>query len=165
MHYSIDLETLDTKPSAIILSIGIVTFNQEGIHNGFELFPSIQEQIDADRTMSESTLMWWLSQSPEARKTVTEAKRLSLRDTLEVVSHILTEVEGVWGNGSDFDNVILSSLFAGECLRQPWHFALSRCVRTLRAQHPDRGFDFKGIAHTALADAQHQANIVRSLFW
>jgi len=64
----IDLETLDTKPSAVFLTAGIVEFNIETgeFGKGFSLSVDLQSSIDAGRTISADTLKWWLRQSNEA---------------------------------------------------------------------------------------------------
>ena len=56
-HVMIDLETLDTLPHAVILSIGAVKFNEKNIDDGaFYRVITIQSNLDEHRTISPSTL-------------------------------------------------------------------------------------------------------------
>ena len=38
----------------------------------------------------------------------------------------------LWGNGSDFDNVIVGSLFDSFGLVKPWSYGRNRCYRTMK---------------------------------
>jgi hypothetical protein len=79
----IDLETLDVKSSALVLSIGAVTFECfEGAQNvgagrpraldyriidRFYRVLDMKEQFGMPRSVSQSTLLWWNQQSQDAR--------------------------------------------------------------------------------------------------
>jgi len=48
MHLMIDLETLGTKPDAVVLSAGLVLFDhKKGIVDKKEIVLNVQEQLDA----------------------------------------------------------------------------------------------------------------------
>ena len=58
----IDLETLDTSPNCVILSIGAVAFDPKGmgIVEKLELKPTIDEQTEQHgRIIDEGTINWW----------------------------------------------------------------------------------------------------------
>lgn len=56
MQTSIDLETLGHSPSAPILSIGLVLFDDVEILSRHEWFPDVQEQLDRGAKPDASTL-------------------------------------------------------------------------------------------------------------
>ena len=64
----LDIETLDTSPSAIVLSIGAVKFNSVGLGDTFYVRLDSDPQLALGRTQSEATLTWWAGQSDAARK-------------------------------------------------------------------------------------------------
>ena len=71
-HIMIDLETLDTSPSAAIISlIGAVKFRsatQTPLGDKFYLPVSIQSNLDEGRTISGDTLRWWMNQDDGAQR-------------------------------------------------------------------------------------------------
>jgi DNA polymerase III epsilon subunit-like protein len=69
----VDIETLGTKPSSTILSIGAVFFDIETGELGERFYMNIDPK--QDRSIDPSTVMWWMVQSSEARN--------SLVDTLQ----------------------------------------------------------------------------------
>lgn len=164
-HFMVDLETLDTRPSTVILSIGAVEFDPETKtvkkESGLLLFPEIDEQLEAGRTVSGSTFLWWLRQEKEARREIYGARREKKNVILERFTKWLMTQEGAeypWGNGSVFDISIMEHYM--DYTRIPWKFYNIRDTRTLWHVHPfDR--EAKGeTAHTALDDAIAQAERV-----
>ena len=68
-HGTIDLETIDTSPSATVLSLGAVKFNplnDSEPHSELYLKINIDEQDTLGRTASDSTIEWWGKQEPKA---------------------------------------------------------------------------------------------------
>jgi hypothetical protein len=159
----IDLETLDTRPSTVILSIGAVAFSLED-EETFSFYKRLtwQGQFDAGRTVSEATLRWWLSQSDAARTSLIDGEQVSLRAGLTSLREWFrhSDAERVWAKGPSFDISILEHAYAGET---PWRFYNARCVRTISDLVPrDFGDGIpKGEAHNALDDAMAQALFVR----
>ncbi len=160
----LDLETMGNKPGAAIISIGAVFFD---VNNG--LGPSFHARIDLEDSvrcglkMDASTVKWWLNQSKEAQ-TAVMLPGTSLATTLASFSDFVTtnldhgERAEVWGNGSDFDNVILSAAFDAVGKSIPWRFYDSRCYRTLKNLFKGVPADPRvGIHHDALDDAKFQA--------
>lgn len=168
-HLMVDLETLDTRPSTVILSIGAVVFDEHGVHRD----PAAclyrrclwQAQINAGRTVSEATIRWWLKQS--------DAARAALDGVLYDLDYALAELatlyregacERIWANGQSFDISILDHAYGG--YKTPWKYSAPRDMRTLRdLVPPDLMADVEqGTAHDALADALYQAEFtVRAL--
>ena len=163
----IDLETLDTKPTSMILTIGAVAFDvDEGLGQEFYSGVRLDFAYPPDRlSTSGDTILWWLQQSDAARARVTQDCGPSapwLDDMLWNLSdwfekNFSPEVK-VWGNGASFDNAILANAYGycGETL--PWKFYNDRCYRTLKNLYPAITADpFEGVQHNALDDAKHQA--------
>lgn len=158
MNIMIDLETLDTAPSAVILSIGLVAFNKEGIKQKLYLVPSIQQQLNKGRTISESTLMWWMGQNSEARKVFTDEKR----DFLSTMKDVNGFISGyprskIWGYGSNFDPVLVDDAFRSLNLTTPWKYWDVRCLRTFCDENEAPLPKNTGVLHNAIDDATRQA--------
>jgi hypothetical protein len=173
-HVMCDLETLDTRPSAVILSIGACTLDPGSgeITDRFYRAIDLESCQVAGLTTSESTKKWWAQQSEEARSVFSDPDRVSLLQALSDFSIFLRMLPGgptkvkLWGNGSDFDNVILSNAYGALNFDAPWRFYNNRCYRTVRnclkhhyVAEPDRA----GTYHNALDDALHQARILLML--
>ena len=162
-HVMLDIETLSTSPDAVVLSIGAVEFGLvDGVWSvgqGIELSLNIDDQIAKGRKVSGDTLRWWLGQSEDARMSVIEGPPKSQNyPTLMAVANFVNDGY-VWGKGSDFDNVIVASLF-GDYGIEPWKFYMNRCYRTLEYLGKQNGVPvprMEGVAHSALDDARHQA--------
>lgn len=159
----LDLETYDTAPTAIVLSIGAVRFDA---HNCYErIYVSCgtaehrNDQLNHFRTQSADTVAWWEQQTPEARKVLYDTEAVTPREALDRFRTFCGEGAIIWGNGADFDNVILRSMYAsysGDDKSAPWRYYNNRCFRTLKSLSPVK-VDRIGTYHNALDDAVHQA--------
>ena len=162
----LDLETMDNTSNSAIVSIGACVFSSaNGITSKFGVDVDLQSAIDYGGTVGGSTVLWWLSQKWEARKKLTQAKALSLPDALTEFSNWIPKGAIVWGNGSDFDNVILKNAYRLVDMPVPWPKFNDRCFRTMKAifrdvEKPKR----EGIAHSALDDAVFQATWILKIF-
>ena len=72
----------------------------------------------------------------------------------------------LWGNGADFDNTILGSLYDAFGLRKPWSYSRNRCYRTMKniGIGPRKPQVREGIYHNALDDAITQAIHLQDIF-
>lgn len=166
-HLMIDLETLDTATTAIVLSIGVAAFNPNDIAAPpvplFYRALNVESQRDVGRTESRATREWWAKQSPQARTVLSEPQHYIHHALSDFGQLDWSDVAGVWGNGADFDLGITRSLHESFGLTVPWPFWTARCYRTVRAMHealhganaPEA--DRQGTHHNALDDALHQA--------
>lgn len=163
-HLMFDIETLDTKPTAIVLSIGAVLFTEEGIKEKFYINLSMKEQLEKGRSLSESTFYWWMNQSQEASSALTKdvfAVRAGLGQLMHWMKHtcqIDMKYVKVWGNGATFDNVIMRDLLTSYGYSEEflWRFYNDRCFRTYVAENGIEKIK-PTVAHNALDDAQAQA--------
>lgn len=163
-HIMIDIETMSDGPGGALLSIGAVEFNLATGETGKEFYVnvSLQSCLDLGLTVTASTIMWWLKQSDEARRSLTETKGEDIYTALTKFSNFIDECGGkeceVWGNGPTFDLSNLISAYHATKIKLPWDFRRERCVRTLVSFAPviKSMTKFHGVAHNALADCYHQ---------
>jgi exodeoxyribonuclease VIII len=174
-HVMLDLETMDTRPTAAIVAIGAVAFNphmgkvdREG---GFYVTVDLQSCLDAGLTVSASTIRWWLDQERDARQQITGWSE-PLEDSLRMLEGWLHNLNiaacppdgdpygahlEIWGNGADFDNVILTNAYRTAGFDLPWGRYHNRCYRTLKKLFPNIEIQRTGIHHCAIDDAASQA--------
>lgn len=158
-HCMADIETLGNRAGCIIMSIGAVKFNADGITERFyvridmELAQKEGFHFDAD------TVKWWLQQSEEARNELIKPGGLGTYEALEAFNEFIgDQVVFLWGNGAGFDNPILAEAYRHLGLWRPWKFWNDRCYRTVKALHPDMPMQKRtGTHHNALDDAISQA--------
>ena len=163
-HLMFDIETLSTKPDAIVLSIGAVLFNKHCITDKFYVNLSMKEQLGNGRSITESTFYWWMQQAQEASTALTKdvfAVRSGLGQLWHWMNHtcqIDMKHVKVWGNGATFDNVIMRHLLEshGYTEQMLWKFWNDRCFRTYVAENGIEKIK-PTVAHNALDDAQAQA--------
>lgn len=154
----VDLEMMGQGSNAAIIAIGAVRFH-DSLQETFYETINLQSSVSAGLDIEASTVLWWLkqSQSDEARSALlVDSKPLST--SLLLLSQWMGAKPVVWGNGSDFDNVILANAYTKLSLTQPWAFWDSRCYRTLKNLYQHIKIPREGTAHNALDNAVHQAN-------
>jgi inhibitor of KinA sporulation pathway (predicted exonuclease) len=164
----LDLETWGNSPNSVITSIGAVKFNLNPDNSGGNIIDEFyyrinpQSCVDEGLTMSVDTILWWMNQSHEARSEFQEPTT-PLKKVLTYFTTWLSDTPkniDIWGNGSDFDNVILANAYRACELELPWKFFNNRCFRTLKNIYPDvpsLGVSPAGVKHNALDDAKSQA--------
>jgi len=171
----LDLETMGNTKQAAIIAIGAVRFDENGLGDSFYRKVSLQSSVDAGMKMDASTVLWWLGQEDAARlpmaheyDAINGRESVALPDALSHFASWLHRSEGgplpepvVWGNGSDFDNAILSEAYMLCGNEAPWAFWNNRCYRTMKSlfpsvKKPDPD-SVEGVKHNALYDAKFQA--------
>jgi hypothetical protein len=168
-HIMIDMETLDTAPSTVILTIGAVKFDPRGVGvvEKLELRPTIDEQTETyNRSISDDTLRWWGEQSPDAiEEAMGDRDRISYRDCMEQLYKFCWNADKVWSNGSGFDVVVAENAFRELDMKIPWPFWTIRDCRTI--------YDLAGVSlkdgghvttHKAVEDAERQAIVVQKAY-
>lgn len=173
---SLDLETLDVTSTAVVLSIGAAAFNLAD-NDGYDDFTpdrafytqlKIQPQLDYGRTISASTLMWWLNQSKAAQAGISDENKQRAIDISLTDFNTFCESnksEYLIGNGNMFDNAILRSLYTDEGFTFPFRFWADLDLRTMKVmansiKPPKR----EGVHHNALDDAIFQALSAQQYF-
>ena len=157
----LDLETLDTSPNAVVISLGAVFFNENKLGSTFYRVLDVDEQSARGRIVNPQTMEWWAKQSPAARKVFDatgEPVLLVLQDFAEFLGDRNLKI---WGNGADFDNILVGSLYDMWGVKRPWSYGNNRCYRTLKnivnRAPGDKLPDRLNVHHNALDDAVHQA--------
>lgn len=158
----VDLETLGTSARAPIISIGAVYFDPQSkvLGSTFYIAVTRESNLKAGRVEDADTVMWWDRQSPEARKVLTDPNAIALPEALKLFGEFMSRETGVklWGNGSDFDNVILIDAYAQCGIPAPWKFYNNRCYRTVKNLIKGQPLAVRrGTHHHALDDAITQA--------
>lgn len=154
----LDLETYGTHSNAVVASIGAVFFSKDEVSkHGFYAVLDTPSQVIAGRVLDAGTVEWWLQQSEEARA-IAKAPKKEVTKVLEDFASFLGDGDvKVWGNGADFDCVILGSLYESFGIKRPWSYGNNRCFRTLKNITTRKIPERKGVAHNALHDAIYQA--------
>jgi len=165
-HVMIDLETLSTHNFAAILSIGACKFDPQSrtIDEKFHVYVDPRSCEQYGLRISADTFLWWMDPDrTEARTRMFAHKdeRVDLTEALLGFSQWYGQTPmPTWGNGSDFDNVILQNAYMMTKLDCPWKFRDNRCFRTYKSLisfRPPRS----GVPHDALEDAVYQAETLQ----
>ncbi len=159
----LDLETMGNGPNAAIVAIGAVAFNPStnSIDDKFYTPVDLESSVKAGGVMDPSTVLWWMQQSDAARSLFSK-QGIPLETAIKDFSCWLGKIAlrddiRMWGNGSDFDNVILSSAYRSLGIPLPWNFWSNRCYRSIKSLHPEIKMQRTGTHHNALNDAESQA--------
>lgn len=189
IDFMVDLETLGTRSSAPIASIGACLFNPY-VQNTFEaLIPySFIVNIDLEDAVKHSTgieagtVKWWFSQSDAAIKRLVNGEMTNLRDALGRLWRFAVDrgcgdahlravpvPERVWAKSPDFDCKILQHACEATGVVYPFRYFNQRCVRTaVDLAFPDgeesRPVFKTGVHHDARDDAINQALMVQACY-
>lgn len=173
----VDIETLGTNYDAVVLSIGACAFNlhewdeYDGIvedkDRGFHIRLNLEEQVDAGRKVDINTVAWWFSQNKAAQASLQLDKEgCHVHEALNLFDEWWERAGGgkhklqSWGNGPNFDQKIVTSLYYSFGRIPPWYYRQEKCLRTLRqlAGNPDwkkLGIP-QGLHHNAYEDSVYQ---------
>ena len=166
IHATIDLETIDTSPSATVLSLGAIKFNpldDSEPHSELYLKIDIDQQDRLGRTVSDSTIEWWGKQDAKIRdEAFDQTGAVSVEDALKQISKWVVGVDTLWGQGYGFDYTILEDMFRKAARPIPWNFWIIRDSRTLfGCCQADPRKAFQTDLHNALADAYFQSKAIQ----
>ncbi|EON1761899.1 3'-5' exoribonuclease [Escherichia coli] len=172
-HLMIDLETMGKNPDAPINALAGKFFDPTTGEMGPEFSKTIALET-AGGVIDRDTIKWWLKQSREAQSAIL-TDEIPLDDALLQFREFIEENSGeffvqVWGNGTNFDNVILRRSYERQEIPCPWRYTNDRDVRTMVALGLVMDFDarnvitFEGERHNALHDAHYQAKYVSAIW-
>ncbi|EGX8885347.1 exonuclease [Escherichia coli] len=172
-HLMIDLETMGKNPDAPINALAGKFFDPTTGEMGPEFSKTIALET-AGGVIDRDTIKWWLKQSREAQSAIL-TDEIPLDDALLQFREFIEENSGeffvqVWGNGANFDNVILRRSYERQEIPCPWRYTNDRDVRTMVALGLVMDFDarnvitFEGERHNALHDARYQAKYVSAIW-
>ena len=171
----VDIETLGTNNNAIVLSIGAVVFNlsdwdeYDGMRDDrvFHIRMNLKEQEDKGMKADIDTVRWWMGQNKAAQAALKlDDEGCHVWEALNLLDEWWERAGGgkhklnSWGNGPNFDQKIVTSLYHHFDRQPPWYYRQERCLRTLRdlAGKPDlkNSGIVRGVEHNALEDAKFQ---------
>lgn len=161
----LDIETLDTRPTAAIIAIAAVRIDPYEVNPVVHSFCAFIDPRSAMQygTVDAGTLAWWMQQTDKVR--AQWEGTTSLRDgLLNFSAWFPDENREVYGRGSDFDNTILAHAYRVLEIPMPWKFRNNRCLRTLTALAPSVPFVRAAVEHDALADAIAEAEHLVKLY-
>ena len=181
----IDLESVGVVPNAGLVQIGAVWFNpntgEMGKRFKMEIDPRTAQEAGLEVNMD--TILWWMTQSQEAQKSVFKDPDNGYNSTINHINNVLHEFGNfvrshknrsqkkfyVWGNGSASDNVWLRENYRHCKLNCPFTFRDDLCLRTLftlvkRSEGIEVLNDIKarnknGVLHDGLQDAINQVGM------
>jgi hypothetical protein len=169
----VDIETLDTRPTAVVFQVGIVIFNDPFLEDKLKIREGklfqldILPQIMHGRTIDKDTVDWWKTQNPMAwRRGPDEVTMLIQMDLWIKEQFRLHGVSDVWSNSPSFDAVILRSLWESMELKDfPFSFRQDMDLRTIKQmlRKMDRLQDYglvESPSHNALKDATDQTKLL-----
>lgn len=191
----IDLETLGTNNNAPVISVGIAQVNDNVTPVGIAdvehprrrypraILSTLSFNVDFEDAcrgakIDARTVKWWLSQAaenPQAAKKLVDGRNCeNVVSGCHAISNYLCKPTdfpcdiNVWGNGSDFDIVILRNMFDRAGVIVPWLYHGVRCFRTVKALFPhvcERVKQSKKLVHhCALDDAIYQGKQLNAIF-
>lgn len=185
MHLMYDFETMGQTPDTKVVSLGAVAFNRQGVLG--KKYWVFDWENQPTRTEDPDTVAWWNRQSFEAKQVfmTPKEKRVSLEkfiadndQWIEGLCFELGESRNPktgqwkelkpWGNGANFDIVILEDIYRTIKGKQsiPWAFWNVWCFRTFDNMTKCKELKAKNkvgeaiVKHNALADALWQAECV-----
>lgn len=166
----LDLETLDTSPTSVILTFGAVKFdkfseNDPDDSTAIYLRLDMDSQSELGRTINPDTVVWWGNQSKESQEEAfSEENRVSLEDFTTQLNKYIVGCDKIWAQGTTFDIVIIENLYRMLGKPIPWAYWQVRDSRTLFDLGDDSIKKNNASAHNALADAYFQAKSVQAIY-
>jgi hypothetical protein len=171
-HSSIilDIETLDTTPTSIILSIGMIAFCRGSFNclAELEITPDFFEQLAAGRTYSADTIAFHRSKG-----TLPQIKgdQPSMLESVCLLREFFYQwpPAHVWIQGPDFDRPILESFMASAIPPKPgtsalpWDFWKTKDSRTTW-DNAFPGLKHSKRPHLALEDCRHTLMDLKTAF-
>ena len=140
----VDIETLDTRVGAVVLSIGAVIWRDEVradgnlhyiIEDRFMRILDLDSQFAAMRSVSQSTLLWWMQQNAVARAEAFSEEREPVASSLSEFHFWATSrdeaVSRFWASPATFDFPIIETLAEQFGVSVPWTYRQKRDVRTV----------------------------------
>ena len=165
-HATIDLETIDTRPQATVLSLGAVKFNpfdDSEPHSEMYFKISIDDQDRLGRTASDDTIEWWTKQDPKIMEEAFDQEgAITVEEALSKINKFVVGVDVLWGQGYGFDYTIIEDMYRSLSKPIPYNFWQVRDSRTLFSVcKEDPRKKIQNDLHNALADAYYQSKAIQ----
>lgn len=163
----VDLETLSTRPNAVLLSAGFIAFNKntgecQSVSEGF--YCNFTDDPQEGRHIDIKTVTWWMNQNEDARNEVFGKNKggialVSSEMFFKYMSTYFAHFAGfnvrVWAKSPQFDLIKIQD-YIGYDKHCPWKYNDERCVRT-ELENKDVPIITGVTHHNAISDAWKQA--------
>lgn len=151
----LDFETFGNGPDAVVCQIGACYFDR----TTGEIGETFKVNVNARTSKGEldaDTVYWWLSQSDEARKSLTGGMTLEIL-AFANLNRFLEKSKAIWSHAT-FDFVLLTETLKRLGIEPAFGYRAARDIRTLidLADVDTRDFQREGVAHDALEDCKFQ---------
>ncbi|WP_426763293.1 3'-5' exonuclease [Hafnia paralvei] len=182
----IDIETMDVRHSALILSIGAFAFDIANIektrssilevsldldvaeYSPYTFYALVDtfNQLMSGRSVGKDTQFWWKSQGEDAHEALAGERHSLSTQLLNLSSWIAQHNDAqIYFRGTDFDGAILEHAYRQCGMNCPWKYNGKRDVRTYidaltgsqKGYIVDHQPCFLMIKHHALHDAMNDA--------
>jgi hypothetical protein len=165
----IDIESLETTPDCVILTIGAVRFDPrgEGVVEKLELRPTIDDQTEIyNRRINDDTIKWWSTQHPDAlEEALGDRGREPFKECMEKLSKFCWNRRAVWSNGATFDCIVMENAWRQLDMPIPWPYWSVRDTRTL---YEVTGVNLRDgghkTSHKAVEDAERQVLVLQQAY-
>ncbi|HGY2265964.1 3'-5' exonuclease [Morganella morganii] len=134
------------KPDSAIVAIAAVPFDMISGVTDDALFYEVINLRSSEKyggSIDADTVLWWLGKSKNARGKITNSTKMidlpvALTRLNSFAFEFCEERVQVWGNGSNFDNVILRTAYENCEINPFWRHWNDRDVRTIveRGRNP-----------------------------
>jgi hypothetical protein len=156
----IDIETLGTANDAVIIQIGAVIFDENGMMETFESRMNVGSQ--ENRSATASTLAFWFRQEVSLYDIIGDE---DLEEGLRGLKKFIKgkRIDEFWSKGS-FDFNLLENAYESYDIKLPWQFWMLREFRTVFKLPIERDMPKNKELHNAMADAVHQAEELNLIY-
>ena len=184
-HLVIDLETLAVSQNARVIAIGAAIGQlSQPLEKTFYRSIDMNDKIQKNRVIDGSTVKWWFEQKDDVRQVVMK-DAVNTISALSDFSHFVEfyarrqqiDVKNiyVWGNGVDFDNTILLSLYRDiqelglDGFKAPFVFRRNMDIRTIyntlkTSKETSEEIVWPTQSHNALEDAKAEFQTIANFF-
>ena len=167
----LDLEAMDTMPTAAIVAIGAVQcdLTTGELGDTFYRVVDLAYQEAMGFSVSASTVYWWMEQSEQARAAICEENKIGIGPMCNEFEAWLLSIDDsgqklrLWGNGASYDNAVIRYAFHQCGNDMPIEFWNDRDMRTILGFYPKnlqaiyrKNNLRKGGHHNAMEDAKYQ---------
>ena len=157
----IDIETIGVAPAATILTIAAQTFDPFG--TGYypkHYYARVSLESQETRTIDDSTMDWWATQSVQVREEAfNEKDRVPLDQALDELGKLIWTSKFLWCQGPTFDCTILEHAYKSYGKVLPWKYYMVRDSRTVFSLWPDQ--PIPPTSHHALEDCRRQIGMLQ----
>lgn len=168
----VDLETWGLKPGCAVRSLGAVFFDPLTGQLGDEFYATVTDKSCTKLKLRKdpSTVEWWAKpENALANKQLSEGQK-PIEEVIELFEKFWRKGRGMWfwSQGANYDDPILSHVFAALGKKQCWDFYRAQDTRTVYrlaerfTQWSSFSIKRAGTYHNALDDAKHQVVCVSS---